>query len=128
MSSKKNIIIGIVGPCGAGKSTLAANLTLEGYSVRHIAQEHSYAPTMWQRITKPDLLIYLDVSYQNTIKRRSLDWTESEYQEQGFRLRHARQYADFYLDTNPLDQTAVFQVALEWLQKVLPDQATIMQK
>jgi adenylate kinase family enzyme len=120
MNRKEDVIIGIVGPCGAGKSTLAANLAREGYSVRHIAQEHSYTPTMWQRISKPDLLIYLDVSYHNTIKRRSLDWTESEYQEQGFRLRHARQYADFYLDTNPLDQTTVFRIVLEWLRKIVP--------
>jgi deoxyadenosine/deoxycytidine kinase len=121
MSSKNNIIIGIVGPCGAGKSTLAANLTREGYSVRQIAQEHSYTPTMWQRITNPDLLIYLDVSYHNTINRRSLDWTENEYQEQLYRLRHSRQHADIYLDTNTLDQTAVFQIIFEWLQKIFPD-------
>jgi len=109
-------LIGIVGPCGAGKSTLTANLIAQGYNTRHIAQEHSYAPAMWQRITNPDLLIYLDVSYENTIKRRSLDWTEGEYQEQLYRLRHARHHADFYLDTNPLDQTEVFQTVLVWLK------------
>jgi deoxyadenosine/deoxycytidine kinase len=115
-SMDKSPLIGIVGPCGAGKSTLAANLTSMGFSVRHIAQEHSYVPTMWQRITNPDVLVYIDVSYENTLKRRSLDWTEGEYQEQLFRLRHARQYADFYLDTNPLDQTGVFQAVLSWLK------------
>ena len=108
-------LIGIVGPCGAGKSTLVTNLMQAGYSTRHIAQEHSYAPDMWQRISHPDLLIYLDVSYPNTIKRRSLDWTEDEYLEQIHRLRHARQHADLYLDTNPLNQTEVLKAVLTWL-------------
>ena len=110
------VLIGIVGPCGAGKSTLANNLIREGYSVRHIAQEHSYVPSMWQHITSPDLLIYLDVSYENTIVRRSLDWTEGEYLEQLKRLQHARQHADLYLDTNSLDQNGVLQAVLAWLQ------------
>ncbi len=108
-------LIGIVGPCGAGKSTLSSRLAECDFSVRHIAQEHSYVPTMWQRITKPDILIYLDVSYENTVKRRTLDWTESEYQEQLHRLRHARQHADYYLDTNHLDQAGVFQAVFNWL-------------
>jgi deoxyadenosine/deoxycytidine kinase len=116
----KHPLIGIVGPCGAGKSTLASNLNRLGYTTRHIAQEHSYAPAMWQRITQPDLLIYLDVSYQNTLNRRSLDWSESEYQEQIRRLEHARQHADFYLDTNPLDQVGVLQAVLPWLIEIIP--------
>jgi adenylate kinase family enzyme len=113
-------LVGIVGPCGAGKSTLSASLIQLGYSVRHIAQEHSYVPAMWQRITKPDILIYLDVSYPNTLKRRSLEWTEEEYKEQLYRLRHAHQHADFYLDTNPLDQREVLGIVLSWLQTKLP--------
>lgn len=110
-------LIGIVGPCGAGKSTLAANLNRMGLTTRPIAQEHSYAPAMWQRITKPDLLIYLDVSYPNTLLRRALDWSVSEYQEQIRRLQHARQHADYYLDTNFLDQAGVFQAVVTWLNE-----------
>lgn len=96
------MLVGLVGPCGAGKSSLAAALKGEGFLTRHIAQEHSYVPDMWRRLTNPDLLIYLDVSYENTIRRRSLDWTYAEYAEQLHRLRHARQYADLVVDTNPL--------------------------
>ncbi|MBN2147019.1 MAG: hypothetical protein JW726_06505 [Anaerolineales bacterium] len=88
-----------------------------GIQARHIAQEHSYAPAMWQRITNPDLLIYLDVSYENTLQRRRLDWTPAEYAEQLHRLRHARQHADIFVDTNPLTPTEVLQKVLDFLQK-----------
>jgi ABC-type Mn2+/Zn2+ transport system ATPase subunit len=52
-------LVGIVGPCGAGKTTLTRNLTAAGISARAIAQEHSYVPYMWQKITNPDILIFL---------------------------------------------------------------------
>jgi len=94
------MIIGVVGPCGAGKSSVASGLKSHGYQIRHIAQEHSYVPDMWRRLTNPDILIFLDVSYDNTIFRRKLDWTHAEYMDQLYRLRHARQHADLYIDTN----------------------------
>jgi deoxyadenosine/deoxycytidine kinase len=114
---RKDILIGIVGPCAAGKTTLVAGLNDYGYQARGIAQEHSFAPSMWQRITKPDVLIYLDVSYENTIRRRQLDWTPGEYTEQLHRLRHARQYADFYLDTNPLTISEVLARVIDFLER-----------
>ena len=52
--------IGVVGPCAAGKTTLIAGLRNHGYTAKHIAQEHSYVPAMWQLLTNPDILIYLD--------------------------------------------------------------------
>jgi thymidylate kinase len=93
--------IGIVGPCTAGKSTLIRRL--EGqYNVvlRHIAQEHSYVQNMWQRISQPDWLVFLDVSYPVSMQRKKLDWTVKEYEEQQRRLQHARAHADFYLQTD----------------------------
>jgi thymidylate kinase len=117
-AEKTGLLIGIVGPCAAGKSTLAAGLKAFGYQARGIAQEHSFAPSMWQRITKPDILIYLDVSYENTIRRRRLDWTPAEYAEQLDRLRHAREHADFYLDTNPLAIPEVLQKATIFLEEI----------
>ena len=68
-------------------------------------------------MTNPDILIYLDVSHENTILRRKLDWTVQEYEEQLTRLRHARQSADFYLDTNPLNQGQVLEEALAYLEQ-----------
>ncbi len=110
------MIIGIVGPCGAGKSTLVSGLRADGYNARHIAQEHSYVADMWRRLTNPDILIYLEVSYENTIARRKLDWTMDEYLEQNRRLRHARQYADLVIDTNTLTVQQVHDKALTFVK------------
>lgn len=112
------MVIGVVGPCGAGKSTLVAGLKPYGYTIRHIAQEHSYVPDMWRRITNPDILIYLDVSYENTIQRRKLDWTLEEYSEQLRRLNHARQHADLIIDTNPMTFDNVLQTVLAFINSL----------
>jgi deoxyadenosine/deoxycytidine kinase len=112
------MIIGVVGPCGAGKSSLVAGLRSRGYLIRHIAQEHSYVPDMWRRLTNPDFLIYLDVSYENTVLRRKLDWTYEEYLEQLRRLHHARQHADLYIDTNSLVLEDVLQSVESFIQSI----------
>ncbi len=109
------MLIGVVGPCGAGKSSLVAGLKGRGFNVRHIAQEHSYVPDMWNRVSHPDILIYLEVSYENTIARRKLDWTFEEFTEQLRRLRHARQHAQLVLDTNTLTVMQVLETVILFL-------------
>ena len=109
-------LIGVVGPCAAGKSTLIAGLKRLGYDVRHIAQEHSYVPYMWRRLTNPDVLIFLDASYPITCQRRNLDWSEADYAEQQRRLAHARESADLYLPTDDLSIEEVLRCALEFVK------------
>jgi len=109
-------LIGIVGPCGAGKTTLAEGLHRNNYRARAIAQEHSFVKEMWQRLTKPDVLIFLQASHAVGGKRRNLNWTESEWEEQQRRLAHARNHADFYLDTNSLGIVQVLDLVLEYLK------------
>lgn len=111
--------IGVVGPCASGKSTLISGLRLRGYQVKHIAQEHSYVQDMWKRLTNPDVLIYLDVSYPNSSARRKIDWSEAEYAEQVRRLSHARANADFYLNTDDLTIEEVFEQVMIYLTIVL---------
>ena len=114
----KNIKIGVVGPCASGKTTLILQLKNHGFDANHIAQEHSYVADMWRRLANPDILIYLDVSYPLTIKRRKLDWTKEEFSEQVFRLRHARQNASFYLDNDGLTPGEVLSQVLKFLAGV----------
>jgi len=109
------LLIGVVGPCAAGKTTLVHGLKTLGYRAKPIAQEHSYVPTMWQRLTHPDLLIYLDVSYPLTIERRKLDWTFHEYSEQLFRLRHAQEFADLIIFTDNLTTGEVLDCAVSFI-------------
>lgn len=107
--------IGVVGPCGSGKTTLVSGLTGLGLHACHIAQEHSYVPDMWQRLSRPDILVYLHVSYPLTIARRKLVWTITEYQEQLHRLRHARQNAQLFIDTDDLTSQEVLQHVQDFL-------------
>ena len=109
------LLIGVVGPCAAGKSTLITELTPLGFRTRHIAQEHSYVKDMWQRLTNPDILVFLDASYATTCQRRKLDWTEADWQEQQHRLRHARENADLYLDTDKLSAEQVLERVVEFV-------------
>jgi ATP-dependent Clp protease adapter protein ClpS len=67
------------------------------------------------------VLVYLDVSYLATIARRNLHWTEKEYEEQQHRLRHARQYADLYLFTDPLSPQQVVEHILQFIANRLPN-------
>ena len=116
--SRGQILVGIVGVCASGKSTLSGGLNERGIRTRHIAQEHSYVKDMWKRITNPDILIFLDASYPITILRRKLDWTESEWEEQQRRLRHARENADLYINTDNLSAEQVLNKVIEFIQKI----------
>ncbi|MBA4385573.1 MAG: hypothetical protein C0410_12615 [Anaerolinea sp.] len=115
-------LIGIVGVCASGKSTLINELRLLGYHCRHIAQEHSYVPNMWQRLTNPDVLIYLSASYETTIARRKLNWTMREYQIQLDRLIHAREQAHILIETDQLSTHEVVQTAIELIDRFLSAQ------
>jgi thymidylate kinase len=112
----KPLTIGVVGPCAAGKTTLIQGLRALGYQARHIAQEHSYVPQMWKKLTNPDILVYLDVSYPITIQRRKLDWTLQEYSEEIHRLHHARQHAHCYVNTDSLSPEDVLNQVLSFLK------------
>ncbi len=115
MERSRKPLIGVVGPCASGKSTLVNRLSLIGINARHIAQEHSYVPSMWEKITQPDILIYLNVSYLTTIKRSNLDWTILEFQEQLYRLRHANEHADLHIDTDNLTPESIGKLVLSFL-------------
>lgn len=107
--------IAIVGPCAAGKTTLARGLQAHGWPARQIAQEHSYVADMWKRLSRPDLLVFLDASFETCTARKQLNWTGAEYREQLRRLVHARQHCDVYLNSDALGPE---QVLAEVLRRI----------
>ena len=110
-------LIGVVGVCASGKSTLIKGLNARGYNCRHIAQEHSYVQDMWQRITRPDILIYLAVSYEKASIRKKLNWTMAEYEIQLSRLQHAREHAEIIIDTDSLTPDELINIAIKEIDK-----------
>jgi len=100
-NNRDKFLIGVVGVCASGKSTLIEGLTGHGYRARHIAQEHSYVKDMWKRTTNPDILIFLDVTFEESLKRR---------------LSHAREHAHLNLDTTPLSIGEVLERVLTFIE------------
>jgi deoxyadenosine/deoxycytidine kinase len=112
------IRIAVVGVCASGKSSLVRALREAGYDARHVAQEHSYAPQMWRRIVRPDILIYLDVDFETlTQRRRQLRFGPAELAEQLRRLAHARAHCDLYVDTSSLSVDEVRTAVFDFLEK-----------
>jgi deoxyadenosine/deoxycytidine kinase len=105
----------IVGSCAAGKTTLARGLQAHGLPARQIAQEHSYVPDMWLRLSRPDILVFLDASYERCTQRKALNWTLAEYQEQHRRLAHAREHCHIYIDSDDLTPEEVLAAAIKGL-------------
>lgn len=116
MTEKNKPVVGLVGPCKSGKTSLKRLLVEADYSVKHIAQEHSYAPKMWKRIANPDVLVFLQVSYPVTLQRSNLTWSESEYQTQIKRLKHAFEHADLVIDTDDKTPEEIFGLVMDFLK------------
>ena len=113
-----SILIAVVGPCASGKSLLVQALRVRGYNAREVLQEHSYVPTMWQRITQPDLLVYLDVSWEVARHRRPIDARADWWDELSKRLHHARQHADLYIHTDEIAPQEVLNKTLAFLRRL----------
>jgi len=71
---------------------------------------------MWQIITKPDILIFLNASFPVSTIRRQLNWQKKDHDEQMRRLAHARDHANIFLDTDDLTPEQVLQKVLNYLQ------------
>ena len=97
----------VVGPDAAGKTELVKRLRELGYNARSCAQDHSYVPDMWQRISKPDFLVYLDARLETIAQRRVIDWGQERLDTLNARLAHARAHSDLYLPTDDLTASDV---------------------
>lgn len=72
-------------------------------------------PDMWQRIAKPDVLIYLDVGYDTVRQRREIDWEADWLAIETGRLVHAREHCDLYILTDHLTADEVAAQVLSFL-------------
>ncbi len=110
-------LIAVVGVCASGKSTLVAGLRAHGFNARQVLQEHSYVPYMWQRITNPDLLIYLDCTIETTRARRhDRNFERWILDEERRRLEHAREHCHLYLSTDRLTPDEILSRAVAFLR------------
>ncbi len=99
--------IAVVGVCASGKSLLVDSLIEAGYDARSCAQEHSHVPEMWRRLSRPQVLIYLDASIETMRRRRRTDYDAEYVAQQRQRLRHARMHCDVYIQTDDLSPDQV---------------------
>jgi hypothetical protein len=113
-------LIAVVGPCASGKTLLVQALKEHGYNAREVLQEHSYVPTMWQRITQPDILIYLDVSEETARQRRPTSAPRGWWHTLEQRLSHAKQHADLYLRADESEPEEVLRDVLAFLRSSAP--------
>lgn len=110
-------LIAVVGPCASGKSMLVRRLQREGYNAREVNQEHSYVPSMWQRLTDPDVLIYLHVSQEVAAERRKSEERAAWWKAMEERLEHASRHADLRIQTDALTPDEVLREALVFLER-----------
>lgn len=110
----------LVGICGSGKTALAQGLRKLGYEVRECGQEHSEVPYMWQAISRPDVLIYLDASEEVIYQRGQRHYVVGCVEEQRRRLAHARAHCDLYIMTDDLTESQVLNIAREFLESYTP--------
>jgi shikimate kinase len=107
----------LVGICGSGKTTLARQLRRLGYEVRECVQEHSEVPHMWQVMSRPDVLIYLDASEEVTSQRGRRHYVKDMVAEQRRRLTHARTHSDLYVMTDDLTPAEVLERVIRFLAR-----------
>ena len=112
--------VALVGVCGSGKSVLASGLRQLGVEVRECGQEHSNVPYMWQAISRPDLLVYLDASEEVTLQRGQQHYVRDYVGIQRRRLAHAREHCDLYVDTDDLTEAQVLERVRRFLEIAAP--------
>lgn len=75
-------------------------------------------PDMWQRMTCPDVLIYLDARLPTIAQRRRIEWGQPYLDKLRHRLRHARLHADLYLSTDGLTPQQVLNRVEQFLRTI----------
>jgi broad-specificity NMP kinase len=110
--------VALVGICGSGKTTLATGLRSLGFEVRECAQEHSEVPHMWQAISRPDVLIYLDASQEVAEARGQHHAIPDFVRIERQRLSHALEHCDLYIMTDGMTPEQVLHRSLDFFDSL----------
>ena len=70
---------------------------------------------MWQVISRPDVLIFLDASEETVIRRGRRPYMAGWWEEQQVRLAHARAHCDLYIMTDELTPSQVLERVQDFL-------------
>lgn len=104
----------VIGPCASGKTSLTSKLQRMGFDARACGQEHSEIHELWRHLD-PDILIGLRIDLDTLRRRRSSTWSANVYARQQERLESGYAHADLVIDCHAMDQNAVLDEVLDWL-------------
>lgn len=108
--------VAVIGPCTSGKSTVAAALRAHGVDAVGVAQEHTLIPDLYRHVG-PDVLVYLDVSYEQAVRRRRISWGPERLAAQRSFMTPARAAADLVILTDRLTPEEVVRRVLDYLER-----------
>ncbi|MGI6357192.1 MAG: hypothetical protein ACOX2K_00600 [Bacillota bacterium] len=109
-------LVGVVGNCAAGKTTLVKGLTATGYKAVNIPQEHSVTPRFWRKLNV-DYLVMLSCNLATAKRRRRIPWGQERLEAQAAKLADARANCQLYLPTDHLTIEQVLQAVIAAITK-----------
>lgn len=104
-------VIGVVGNCASGKTTLVQGLGKLGFRAVNIPQEHSVTPRFWRKLNV-DYLVLLSCTLTTARSRRKIPWGQERLDAQAAKLADAREHCHLHLATDDLTIEQVLQLVL----------------
>ncbi len=114
-SNRSGFLIGVVGNCVAGKTTLVQGLKALGYLAVNIPQEHSVAPKFWRKLNV-NFLVLLSCTLETAKQRRHIAWGQERLEQQAIKLSDARAHCQLVLPTDDLSIEQVLNTVVEAVQ------------
>lgn len=115
LKNRQDLLIGVVGNCTSGKTTLVEGLKAGGYRAVNIPQEHSVAPRFWRKFNV-DFLVMLSCTLASAQARRKIPWGQIRLDRQAEILADARAHCHLYLPTDDYTIEAVLAYVLKAIE------------
>lgn len=107
-----NLLIGVVGNCVSGKTTLVQGLKQKDFQAVNIPQEHSVTPRFWRKFNV-DFLVFLTCTLATAQARRKIPWGQIRLDQQAAILADARSHCQLYIPTDDYTIEEVLELVLE---------------